>query len=103
MTLVVSARIPEGAVIGVDSLSTASAALQAVINTKMKCKQCGSDNDLANVQLPPLQFPVSMPEEPLIVSLMGQYWALMGNAEQALECAARACGTAKTFGHAHHT
>ena len=44
-----------------------------------------------------------LPEEPLIISLMGQYWALKGSPEQALECVARACGTAKTFGHAHHT
>jgi DNA-binding winged helix-turn-helix (wHTH) protein/tetratricopeptide (TPR) repeat protein len=43
------------------------------------------------------------PEEPLIVSLLGVYWALIGNAERALECVARACGTAKSFGHAHHT
>jgi DNA-binding winged helix-turn-helix (wHTH) protein/tetratricopeptide (TPR) repeat protein len=43
------------------------------------------------------------PEEPLIVSLMGVYWALMGKVEQALECATRACSTAKSFGHAHHT
>ena len=43
------------------------------------------------------------PEEPLIVSLLGVYWALVGRAEQALECVSRACGTAKSFGHAHHT
>jgi DNA-binding winged helix-turn-helix (wHTH) protein/tetratricopeptide (TPR) repeat protein len=43
------------------------------------------------------------PEEPLIVSLLGLYWALVGNADQSIECAARACGTAKSFGHAHHT
>jgi DNA-binding winged helix-turn-helix (wHTH) protein/tetratricopeptide (TPR) repeat protein len=44
-----------------------------------------------------------LPEEPLIISLMGLYWALTGNSEQALECVARACSTAKTLGHAHHT
>ena len=43
------------------------------------------------------------PEEPLIVSLLGVYWALMGNAEKSLECVARACGTARSFGHAYHT
>lgn len=43
------------------------------------------------------------PEEPLIVSLLGVYWALVGNAEQALECVTRACSSAKSFGHAHHT
>jgi len=45
----------------------------------------------------------AFPEEPLTVSLMGMYWALTGNAEQALECVSRACGSAKSFGHAHHT
>ena len=44
-----------------------------------------------------------LPEEPLIVSLLGVYWALMGKAEPAMECVARACGTARSFGHAHHT
>ena len=43
------------------------------------------------------------PEEPLIVSLLGVYCALMGKAEQALECVTRACSSAKSFGHAHHT
>lgn len=44
-----------------------------------------------------------LPEEPLIVSLLGLYWALIGNAERALECVTRACNIAKSFGHAHHT
>ena len=43
------------------------------------------------------------PEEPLIVSLLGVYWALVGNAEQALECVTRACSSAKSFGHGHHS
>ena len=43
------------------------------------------------------------PEEPLIVSSLGVYWALAGKAEQALECVTRACSSAKSFGHAHHT
>jgi hypothetical protein len=42
------------------------------------------------------------PEEPLIVSLMGVYWALTGKGEQALGCVTRACSSAKSFGHAHH-
>jgi tetratricopeptide (TPR) repeat protein len=42
------------------------------------------------------------PEEPLIVSLLGVYWALLGDAEPALDCVARACSSAKSFGHAHH-
>jgi DNA-binding winged helix-turn-helix (wHTH) protein/tetratricopeptide (TPR) repeat protein len=43
------------------------------------------------------------PEEPLIVSLLGVYWALVGKGEQALECVTRACSSPKSFGHAHHT
>jgi TolB-like protein len=43
------------------------------------------------------------PEEPLIVSLLGVYWALTGKGKLALECVTRACGTAKSFGHSHHT
>jgi tetratricopeptide (TPR) repeat protein len=44
-----------------------------------------------------------LPEEPLIVSLSGVYWALQGNAEQALDCVTRAWSSAKSFGHVHHT
>jgi DNA-binding winged helix-turn-helix (wHTH) protein/tetratricopeptide (TPR) repeat protein len=44
-----------------------------------------------------------LPDEPLIVSLLGVYYALTGKAETALDCLARACGSAKSFGHAHHT
>ena len=44
-----------------------------------------------------------LPEEPLVVSLLGVYWALMGKGEQSLECVARSCGAAKSFGHSHHT
>ncbi|HLJ77521.1 MAG TPA: winged helix-turn-helix domain-containing protein [Acidobacteriaceae bacterium] len=43
-----------------------------------------------------------LPDEPLIVSLLGVYWALTGERELSLECVTRACGTAKSFGHAHH-
>jgi DNA-binding winged helix-turn-helix (wHTH) protein/tetratricopeptide (TPR) repeat protein len=44
-----------------------------------------------------------LPEEPMIASLLGVYHALTGKAEPALECLTRACSSAKTFGHAHHT
>jgi DNA-binding winged helix-turn-helix (wHTH) protein/TolB-like protein/tetratricopeptide (TPR) repeat protein len=44
-----------------------------------------------------------LPEEPLIVSLRGLFYALTGKAEPALECLAQACTSPKTFGHAHHT
>lgn len=44
-----------------------------------------------------------LPEEPLIVSLRGVYHALTGTPEPALDCLTRACSSAKSFGHAHHT
>ena len=44
-----------------------------------------------------------LPEEPLIVSLLGLYYALTGKSEQALACLGRACSSPKSFGHAHHT
>ena len=44
-----------------------------------------------------------LPEEPLIVSLLGVYYALKGKSEPALGCLTRACSSAKSFGHAHHT
>ena len=44
-----------------------------------------------------------LPEEPLIVSLLGVFYALTGNPERALECLTRACASPKSFGHAHHT
>jgi DNA-binding winged helix-turn-helix (wHTH) protein/tetratricopeptide (TPR) repeat protein len=43
-----------------------------------------------------------LPEEPLIISLLGVYWALTGKAELSLQCVTRACATAKSFGHSHH-
>ena len=44
-----------------------------------------------------------LPEEPLIISLQGVLHALKGRTEQALECMSKACGSPKSFGHAHHT
>jgi DNA-binding winged helix-turn-helix (wHTH) protein/tetratricopeptide (TPR) repeat protein len=44
-----------------------------------------------------------LPEEPLIISLLGLYHALSGNSEQAMDCLTRACANPKSFGHAHHT
>jgi len=44
-----------------------------------------------------------LPGEPLIISLRGLYFALTGNAEQALQRFAEACACPKSFGHAHHT
>jgi tetratricopeptide (TPR) repeat protein len=44
-----------------------------------------------------------LPEEPMIISLQGVFYALTGRADHALDCMARACASPKSFGHAHHT
>ena len=43
-----------------------------------------------------------LPEEPLIVSLEGVYYASTGLAGKALDCLTTACANPKSFGHAHH-
>jgi DNA-binding winged helix-turn-helix (wHTH) protein/Flp pilus assembly protein TadD len=43
-----------------------------------------------------------LPEEPLITSLQGVFYALTGRGDQALDCMAQACASPKSFGHAHH-
>jgi tetratricopeptide (TPR) repeat protein len=42
-----------------------------------------------------------LPEEPLITSLQGVFYALTGRSEQALDCMTKACASPKSFGHAH--
>ncbi len=44
-----------------------------------------------------------LPEEPLIVSLQGVYFASTGLAGKALDCVTTACASPKSFGHAHHS
>jgi DNA-binding winged helix-turn-helix (wHTH) protein/tetratricopeptide (TPR) repeat protein len=44
-----------------------------------------------------------LPEEPLITSLQGVFYALTGKVKQALDCIGKACASPKSFGHAHHT
>jgi DNA-binding winged helix-turn-helix (wHTH) protein/tetratricopeptide (TPR) repeat protein len=44
-----------------------------------------------------------LPEEPLIVSLEGVYYASTGLAGKALDCLTTACASPKSFGHAHHS
>ena len=44
-----------------------------------------------------------LPEEPLIVSLQGVYFASTGLASKALDCVTTACASPKSFGHAHHS
>src|SRR5258708_3189219 len=44
-----------------------------------------------------------LPEEPLIVSLQGVYYASTGLAGKALDCLTTACAIPKSFGHPHHS
>jgi DNA-binding winged helix-turn-helix (wHTH) protein/tetratricopeptide (TPR) repeat protein len=44
-----------------------------------------------------------LPEEPMIASLRGVFYALTGEPAAAMECMAQACASPKSFGHAHHT
>jgi DNA-binding winged helix-turn-helix (wHTH) protein/TolB-like protein len=44
-----------------------------------------------------------LPEEPLIASLQGLFYALTGKEGKALDCLTRACAIPKSFGHAHHS
>ena len=44
-----------------------------------------------------------LPEEPLIVSLQGVYYAATGKEGKALDCLTMACACPKSFGHAHHS
>jgi len=43
-----------------------------------------------------------LPEDPLIISLQGVFYALTGKNEKALSCLTRALANPKSFGHAHH-
>jgi DNA-binding winged helix-turn-helix (wHTH) protein/tetratricopeptide (TPR) repeat protein len=44
-----------------------------------------------------------VPNDPLIVSLQGLLFAMMGNGEAAIECVTRAVSNPRSFGHTHHT
>ncbi|HKV60464.1 MAG TPA: winged helix-turn-helix domain-containing protein [Candidatus Acidoferrum sp.] len=44
-----------------------------------------------------------LPEEPLIVSLQGVFYASTGNVSKALDCLTTSCASPKSFGHTHHT
>jgi len=44
-----------------------------------------------------------VPNESLIISLQGVFYALTGRIEAALNCMTVACSSPKSFGHAHHT
>lgn len=44
-----------------------------------------------------------LPEEPLLTSLEGVYYASTGVAGKALDCLTTACASPKSFGHAHHS
>jgi DNA-binding winged helix-turn-helix (wHTH) protein/tetratricopeptide (TPR) repeat protein len=44
-----------------------------------------------------------LPDDPIVASLQGVFFALTGKHELALNCMLRACASPKSFGHAHHT
>jgi DNA-binding winged helix-turn-helix (wHTH) protein/tetratricopeptide (TPR) repeat protein len=44
-----------------------------------------------------------LPEEPLIASLQGVFYALTGKEGKALDCLTTACASPKSFGHTHHS
>jgi DNA-binding winged helix-turn-helix (wHTH) protein len=44
-----------------------------------------------------------VPDEPLVISLQGLLFAMMGNAAAAQECVMKACSIPRSFGHAHHS
>jgi DNA-binding winged helix-turn-helix (wHTH) protein/tetratricopeptide (TPR) repeat protein len=44
-----------------------------------------------------------LPEEPLIASLQGVFYALTGKDGKALDCVTKACASPKSFGHTHHS
>ena len=43
------------------------------------------------------------PHDPLIISMQGLLYAMIGNKDAAIDCVTRACSMPKSFGHAHHT
>jgi DNA-binding winged helix-turn-helix (wHTH) protein/tetratricopeptide (TPR) repeat protein len=44
-----------------------------------------------------------LPEEPMIASLQGVFYALTGKESKALDCLTTACASPKSFGHTHHS
>jgi len=44
-----------------------------------------------------------LPEEPMIISMQGVFFALTGKDGKALDCLTKACASPKSFGHAHHS
>jgi DNA-binding winged helix-turn-helix (wHTH) protein/tetratricopeptide (TPR) repeat protein len=44
-----------------------------------------------------------LPEEPLVISLQGLFFALTGKPEKALDCLTKAASNPKSFGHTHHS
>jgi len=59
--------------------------------------------DLQEAKIPLDEAVQLLPEEPLIVSLQGVFYALTGREGKALDCLTRASTSPKSFGHAHHS
>lgn len=45
----------------------------------------------------------ALPEEPLLIALLGLFYAVTNKSDRARECLTRACVSPKSFGHEHHT
>lgn len=59
MTLVVSVRVPDGIVIGADSLSTTHSSLSFKGNIETTCPECGKEIKLSDLPGPKIRIPVS--------------------------------------------
>ena len=59
MSLLVSLRIPDGVVVGADSLSTAMGKMQADMKGKMQCPKCQQELEIGKLPFPPLAIPMS--------------------------------------------
>ena len=44
-----------------------------------------------------------VPDDPMIVSLQGLFYAMTDQTDRAMACLNKACASPKSFGHAHHT
>lgn len=59
MTLVVSVRIPDGVILAADSLSSVGGAFNLAMDAQFTCKTCGTQNEVKNIQIPQVAFPIS--------------------------------------------
>lgn len=75
MTLVVSARVPDGIVVGADSLATLAVQGQPIIRSTVQCPHCGKEHEVElPVQLPPGMGTIStLPYALKLIPIRGRY------------------------------